>query len=148
MGAYEGVIGFLLNLLPVAVPPCHTAFVRAEALFLFSRQYGDRLTAVFAGFATMKFRVAADVGSNCVHREPQCPGNLRNGLPLQPHCVDGFLFLLFHLDNSSFEFAVLCVKPRAVVPMHKRQRYDPPLAYSLGNLCEFMHIFRWRCPVR
>ena len=96
----------------------------------------------------MKLWVAADMGADCVHRDAQRPGNLRSCHPLQPHCVDGFLFLLFHLDNSSFEFAVLYVKPRAVVPIRKRQRYDPPLGYSPGNLCEFVHIFRWRCPVR
>ena len=148
MGAYEGVIGFLLNLLPVAVPPCHAAFVGAEVFYFPTDWLHHDLTEVLASFATVEFRVAADMRADCVHRDPQCPGNLPRGLSLQPHRVDCFYFLFFHLDNSPFEFAVLCVKPRAVVPMHKRQRYDPPLAYSLGNLCEFMHSFRWRCPVR
>ena len=64
----------------------------------------------------MKFRVAADMRADCIHRDPQRPGNLRRGFPLQSHSVDSFHVLFFHLDNSSFEFAVLCVKPRAVVP--------------------------------
>ena len=34
MGTDKGVIGFLLNLLPVAVPPCHAAGITAETLVL------------------------------------------------------------------------------------------------------------------
>ena len=71
--ADDGVIGFLLNLLPVAVPPSHAALVRAEQLFLSSRQCCDWSATVFAGLATFQFRVAADVGSNSIHGEAQRP---------------------------------------------------------------------------
>ena len=105
----NGVIGFLLNLLPVTVPPCHTAFVRAESLFLSSRQCRDWSATVFAGLATFQFRVAADVGSDCVHRESQFPCDFCRGFPLEPHLVNDVDFLFRHLDNSPFEFAFICV---------------------------------------
>ena len=71
----NGVIGFFLNLLPVAVPPSHAALVRAEQLFLSFRQCCDWSATVFAGFATFQFRVAADMRADCIHRDPQPPGD-------------------------------------------------------------------------
>ena len=64
MGAYEGVIGFLLNLLPVAVPPCHAAFVGAEVFYLPADRLNHGLATVPAQLATIKFWVATDMGSN------------------------------------------------------------------------------------
>ena len=137
VSADNGVIGFLLNLLPVAVPPCHAAFVRAESLFLSSRQCCDLSAAIFAGFATLQFRVAADVGSDCVHRESQLPCDFRWGFPLQPHCVDGFPFLLFHLDNSPFEFAVLCVIALARCPPYGGRDVTGPWGLFPRKLMRF-----------
>ena len=64
MGAYEGVIGFLLNLLPVAVPPCHAAFVGAEAFYLLADRLNHGLATVPARLAAIKLRVAANVGAD------------------------------------------------------------------------------------
>ena len=76
--------------------------------------------------------------ADCIHRDSQRPGNLRSGLPLQPHCVNGFLFLLFHLDNSSFEFAVLCVIALARCPPYGPQDTTRPWPIPLetyANSC-------------
>lgn len=79
------------------------------------------------------------MGADCVHRDPQRPGNLCRGFPLQSHSVDSFHVLFFHLDNSPFEFAVLCVTPSARCPAYSPGDSYGPGAYSSGNLCEFLH---------
>ena len=53
MGAYEGVIGFLLNLLPVAVPPCHTALIGAEVFYFPAHGLCHDLATVLARFAAV-----------------------------------------------------------------------------------------------
>jgi len=80
----------------VAVPPGHAALVGAEQLFLATGRLQDRLSAVFAGIATMDFRMAADVGSDGIDRDTQRTGDFRGGFSLQAHLVDGFDFLLLH----------------------------------------------------
>ena len=64
MGTYEGVIGFLLNLLPVVAPPCHAASVGAEVFhFPTNRLYHD-LAAVPARLAAINFRMVANMGAD------------------------------------------------------------------------------------
>ena len=96
MSADDGAICFLLNLLPVAVPPSHAALVGAEQFSLATGWLQDRLPTVFAGLAALDDRVAADVGSDSVDGDTQRTGDFRGGFPLQTHLVDGFDFLLFH----------------------------------------------------
>lgn len=96
MGTDDGVISFLPNLLPVTVPPSHTAFVGAEQLFLAPSRLDHGSATVAAGFAAMDLRVAADVGSDGIDRDTQQTGNFRCGFPLQAHLIDSFDFLLFH----------------------------------------------------
>ena len=146
VSADNGVIGFLLNLLPVAVPPGHTAFVRAESLFLSSRQCCDLSAAIFAGFATLQFRVAADVGSDCVHRKSQIPCDFRWGFPLEPHLINDVDFLFCHSGYSPFEFAVLCVIALARCPPYGGRDVTGPWTYSPGNLCGFAYEAPCRCP--
>ena len=64
MATDDGVICFLPNLLPVAVPPFHAAPVGAEQFFLAPQRLQNRLSTVFAGLATIDLRVATDVGSD------------------------------------------------------------------------------------
>lgn len=71
MGAYEGVISFLLNLLPVAVPPCHAAFVGAEMFYLPAHRLNHDLATVPAGLASVDFRVAAHMGADGAGRDAQ-----------------------------------------------------------------------------
>ena len=96
MGAYEGVIGLLLNLLPVAVPPCHAALVRAEVFYFLADRLHHDLTTVPAGLAAVDFRVAAHMGADGTGWDAHGQGNLGAGLSLVEHLGDGFDFLFFH----------------------------------------------------
>ena len=96
MGAYEGVIGFLLNLLPVAVPPCHAAFVGAEVFYFPTDWLHHDLTAVLASFATVEFRVAANMSADGAGWDAQGQGDFGAALSLLEHLVNGFYFLFFH----------------------------------------------------
>ena len=145
MVASEAIVCFLLYLLPVAVPPGHAALVRAESLFLSSRQCCDWSAAVFAGLASFQFRVAADMGSDCIHRDPQFPGNLRRGFPLEPHSVDSIGFLFCHLDNSPFEFAFSNMVLPTRCPLYRHRDPYRAWVYSPGNICEFQH--GTQCPL-
>ena len=96
MGAYEGVIGFLLNLLPVAVPPCHTALVGAEVFYFPTDWLHHDLTAVSARLAAIDFRVVANMGADGAGWDAQQQGNLGTGLSLLEHLMDNFDVLFFH----------------------------------------------------
>ena len=96
MGTYEGVIGLLLNLLPVAVPPCHTAFIRAEVFYFPTDWLHHDLTAVLASFATVEFRVAANMGTDGAGWDAQGQGDFGTGLSLLEHLVDDLGGLFFH----------------------------------------------------
>ena len=96
MGAYEGVIGLLLNLLPVAVPPCHTALIGAEIFDLPTDRLHHDLTAVPARLATVEFGVAANMGTDCTGRDSQNQGDFSGVLSLLEHLVDDFDILFFH----------------------------------------------------
>ena len=135
--ADDGVIGFLLNLLPVAVPPSHAALVRAESLFLSSRQCGDWSATVFAGFASFQFRVAADMGPDCIHRKSQPPCDFRGGFPLEPHLVNDVDFLFCHSGNSPFEFAFLCVIALARCPAYSGRDVNRPWGLFPRKLMRF-----------
>ena len=74
----------------------------------------------------MKFRVATNIGTDCVHRDSQRPGYLRRGFPLQSHSIDSFHVLFFHLDNSPFEFAVLRVIALARCPPYSGRDMTGP----------------------
>ena len=143
--ADDGVIGFLLNLLPVAVPPGHAALIRAESLFLSSRQCCDRSAAVLAGFATFQFRVAADMGSDCIHRKSQLPCDFRWGFPLEPHLVNDVDFLFCHSGNSPFEFAFSYIVLPTRCPLYRHRDPYRAWVYSPGNICEFEH--GTQCPL-
>ena len=96
MGAYEGVIGFLLNLLPVAVPPCHAALVGAEMFYLPTERLHHDLTAVPARLAAVEFRVAANMGTDGAGRDTHGQGDFSGVPTLLKHLVNGFDILFFH----------------------------------------------------
>ena len=96
MVAYEGVIGLLLNLLPVAVPPGHTALIRAEMFYLPSHRLCHDFAAVPARLATVEFRVTADMGADGTGWDTHGQGDLGAVLSLLEHLGDGFDFLFFH----------------------------------------------------
>ena len=96
MGAYEGVIGLLLNLLPVAVPPCHTALVGAEMLYLPCYRLNHDLATVPASLAAVNFRVTADMGADGTGRDAHGQGDFGAVLSLLEHLMDGFDVLFFH----------------------------------------------------
>ena len=96
MGTDEGVIGFFLNLLTVVVPPHHAAFVRAEIFCLPTNWLHHRFAAIPASFATIEFRVAANMGADGTGRDAQRQGDFGGVLSLLEHLVDGFDVLLFH----------------------------------------------------
>jgi hypothetical protein len=96
MGTYEGVICFLLNLLPVAVPPCHTALVGAEVFYFPTDRLHHDLAAVSARFATVEFWMAANMGADGAGWDAQGQGDFGAGLSILEHLVDDFDVLLFH----------------------------------------------------
>ena len=96
MVAYEGVIGLLLNLLPVAIPPCHTALVGAEVLHFPTERLHHDLSAVPARLATIKLRVTANMGTDGAGWDAQGQGDFGAGLSLLEHLVDGFDVLFSH----------------------------------------------------
>ena len=76
--------------------------------------------------------------ADCIHREPQLPCDFRRGFPLQPHSVDSFYVLFFHLDNSPFEFAVLCVIALARCPPYSGRDVTGPwglFPWKLMRIC-------------
>ena len=96
MGTGEGVIGLLLNLLPVAVPPCHTALVGAEMFYLPAHGLCHDLAAILARLAAVKLRVAANMGTDGAGWDAQGQGDFGTGLSLLEHLVDDLGVLFFH----------------------------------------------------
>ena len=96
MGAYEGVIGFLLNLLPVAVPPCHAAFVGAEVFYFPTNWLHHDLTTVPASLTAVELRVAANMGADGTGRDAQHQGDFGGVLALLEHLGNGFDILFFY----------------------------------------------------
>ena len=96
MGAYEGVIGLLLNLLPVTVPPCHAASIGAEVFYLSANRLHHDLTTVPARLAAVEFRVTANMGTDGTGRDAQHQGDFCAGLSLLEHLVNGFDILFLH----------------------------------------------------
>ena len=96
MSAYEGVIGLLLNLLPVAVPPCHTASVGAEVFYFPTDRLHHDVTTVLASLTAVEFRVAANMGTDGTGRDAHGQGNFCAGLSQLEHLMDGFDILFFH----------------------------------------------------
>ena len=96
MGTYEGVIGFLLNLLPVAVPPCHATFVGAEMFDLPTHGLCHDFAAIPARLAAVEFRVTANMGTDGTGRDAHGQGNFCAGLSQLEHLMDGFDILFFH----------------------------------------------------
>ena len=96
MGAYKGVIGFLLDLLPVAIPPCHAALAGAEVFYFPTDRLHHGLATVPARLATVEFRMAANMGTDGAGWDAQGQGDFGAGLSLLEHLVDGFDVLLFH----------------------------------------------------
>ena len=96
MGTYEGVIGLLLNLLPVAVPPCHTASVGAEVFYFPTDRLHHDVTTVLASLTAIEFRVAANMGTDGTGRDSQNQGDFSGVPALLKHLVNGFDILLFH----------------------------------------------------
>ena len=146
MGAYEGVIGFLLNLLPVAVPPCHAASVGAEMFYFPSHRLHHDLSAVPAWLAAVEFRVAANVGTDGTGRDTHSQGDFGAVLPLLEHLMDNFDVLLFQV-NTPFEYAFPFMVDLARCPAYSPEDSYGPRGYSPGNICEFVRSFRCRCPV-
>ena len=96
MDAYEGVIGFLLNLLPVAVPPCHAALVGAEMLYLPAHGLCHNFAAIPARLAAIDFRVVANMGSDGAGWDAHGQGDFSAGFSLLEHFVNGCDVLFFH----------------------------------------------------
>ena len=96
MGAYKGVIGFLLDLLPVAIPPCHAALVGAEVFYFPTDRLHHDLAAVSASLAAVEFRVAANMGTDGAGWDAQGQGDFGTGLSLLEHLVDNLGVLFFH----------------------------------------------------
>ena len=96
MGTYEGVIGLLLNLLPVAVPPCHTASVGAEVFYFPTDRLHHDVTTVLASLTAVELRVAANMGTDGTGWDAQHQGNFGGVLSLLEHLMDDFDILLFH----------------------------------------------------
>ena len=96
MGTHEGVIGFLLNLLPVAVPPCHAALIGAEMFYFPTHGLNHDLTTVPARFAAVEFRVAANMSADGAGWDAQDQGDFGTGLSLLEHLVDDLGVLFFH----------------------------------------------------
>ena len=96
MGAYEGVICLLLNLLPVAVPPCHTALIGAEVFYFPSNRLNHGLATVPASLAAVELRVAANMGTDGTGWDAQYQGDFGAGLFLLEHLGNGFDILFLH----------------------------------------------------
>ena len=82
MGAYEGVIGFLLDLLPVAVPPCHTASVGAEVFYFPAYWLNHDMTTVAASLAAVELRVTANMGTDGTGWDAHGQGDFGTALSL------------------------------------------------------------------
>ena len=95
MGTDEGVIGFLLNLLTVVVPPCHTAFVRAEMFFLPTNRLHHGFAAIPARLTTIKLWVAANMRTDGAGWDTYHQGDFGGVLSLLEHLVNNFDILLF-----------------------------------------------------
>ena len=146
MGAGEGVIGFLLDLLPVAVPPCHTALVGAEVFYFPAHRLNYNLTTVPARLATVELWMAANMGADGTGWNAQCQRDFGAALSLLEHLVDNFDILFFHGYIPPFEFASSFIRlPPAIRPIVV-EIHPGPGAYSPGNLCEFTHEAPCRCP--
>lgn len=77
MLAGQCVIGLLINLVLVAVPVCHPAFVRAELLFLPAGVLLDRLAALLTNGCTFRRWMAAQMGFHRIGRKVK---NISNAL--------------------------------------------------------------------
>ena len=96
MGTHEGVIGFLLNLLPVVVPPCHAALIGAEVLYFPSYRLHHDLSAVPARLAAVEFRVAANMSADGAGWDAYGQRDFSAGFSLLKHLVNCFDILFFH----------------------------------------------------
>ena len=96
MSTDEGVVSFLLDRIPMAVPPCHTALVGAEVFYLPTNRLHHDLTAVPARLATVILRMAADVGADRAGRDAHGQRDFFAALSLLEHLVDDFDVLFFH----------------------------------------------------
>ena len=96
MGAYEGIIGFLLNLLQVAVPPCHTELIGTEMFYFPAYWLNHDMTTVAASLAAVELRVAANMGTDGTGRDAQHQGDFGGVFALLKHLGNGFDILFFH----------------------------------------------------
>ena len=96
MGAYKGVIGFLLDLLPVAIPPCHSALVGAEVFYFPTDRLHHDVTTVLASLTAVDFRGAANMGTDGTGRDAHGQEDFGTALSLLEHLVNDFDVLFFH----------------------------------------------------
>ena len=115
---------------------------QSRSVLLSSRQCCDWSATVFAGLATFQFRVAADVGSDCVHRKSQPPCDFCRGFPLEPHLVNDVDFLFCHSVYSPFEFAFSNMVLPTRCPLYRHR--DPYRAWGLFPQ-KLMRIRAWLC---
>ena len=89
----------------VGVPPCHSASIRAELLFLFARllkQWRSTVQATsYRGCGRGRYRVASDVGLHSIQRQVQHCGNLLIAVTLTLQLFDFYRIFVPH-SNASF----------------------------------------------
>ena len=99
--AFQTIVCFALDLILVAVPPCHPAVARAVLLGAFAARLDHRPTAVPTCPGIWDLRVSPDMGIDGVHRQPQRGRDSRRFYAIDPHVVDGGSIFLTHDDRSS-----------------------------------------------
>jgi len=80
--AGEGVECLFVYGILVAVPPSHTAGIRAELLLPAMLGLLHRFSALPANLGVWDYRMAVDIGTDSSGWDIQRCGNLRRGMPL------------------------------------------------------------------
>ena len=98
--AHQIIICFSVDILLVAVPPCHPAGIGAK--FLLPATFGlhQRSAAIFAGFGTGDIGMSMNVGPNRAGGQTQLGGDHGRTVSLQPHIVNGDFILQSHIARQ------------------------------------------------
>ena len=101
MLAHQLIICFSVDILLVAVPPCHPTGIGAELFLPAAFGLHQRFAAIFAGFGSGNVGVAVNVGPNRSSRQSQFCGDHGRTVSLQPHIVNSDFILQSHSDTPS-----------------------------------------------